>query len=185
MHDVAQTLGSTRGRRPEVSIRPVSPRDGGRLRRMFSRLSGRSIYQRFQIPYPRVPEWVVALFADVDGGQGKALVAMVGDEIVGHALYVRSDHGNDAEMAVLVEDGWQSGGVGRLLVRELARSAAGRGIETFCGEVLGENHRALGLLTAVFPGTSYAMRDGVYQVRMPLRAPDPAYKLAETARRAA
>jgi GNAT superfamily N-acetyltransferase len=185
MHDVAQTLGSTRGRRLEVSVRPVSPGDGGRLRRMFSRLSGRSIYQRFHIPYPRVPEWAVALFADVDGDQGEALVALVGDEIVGHALYVRSDHGHDAEMAVLVEDGWQSGGLGRLLVWELARSAAGRGIETFCGEVLGENQRALGLLTAVFPGTRYAMRDGVYHVRMPLRAPDPADKLAGTARRAA
>ncbi len=112
MHDVAQTLGSTRGRRPEVSVRPVSPADGGRLRRRFSRLSGRSIYQRFHIPYPRVPEWAVALFADVNGDQGEALVALVGDEIVGHALYVRSDHGHDAEMAVLVEDGWQSGGSG-------------------------------------------------------------------------
>ena len=88
-------------------------------------------------------------------------------------------------MAVLVGDGWQSGGVGRLLVWELARSAAGRGIETFCGEVLGKNHRALGLLTAVFLGTRYVMRNGVYHVRMPLRVPDPADKLVGTARRAA
>ncbi len=72
-------------------------------------------------------------------------------------------------MAVLVEDAWQSRGVGRLLVSELSGSAAGRGIETFTGEVLGENQRALGLLTSVFAGTRYAMKDGVYHVRMPLR----------------
>ncbi len=88
-------------------------------------------------------------------------------------------------MAVLVEDGWQSKGIGRLLVSELARRAACRGIETFTGEVLGENQCALGLLTAAFAGTRYTMRDGVYRVRMPLRAPVPTGDPAETARRAA
>ena len=170
MQETTQHVGSAHERRPELSVRRVSPGDVDRLRRLFTRLSGRSIYHRFHVPFPRVPEWAVALFANVDGHGGEALVAVVGDEVVGHALYVRSDHGQDAEMAVLVEDAWQSGGVGRLLVSELARVAASRGVEHFTGEVLGENDRALGLVTAVFAGAGYAMRDGVYHVRMPLRA---------------
>jgi GNAT superfamily N-acetyltransferase len=174
MHDIAHEAGQTRGRRPEVVVRAISPGDGDLLRRMFSRLSQLSIYRRFHLPYPRVPEWAVALFTGVDGYQGEFLVAVAGGEIVGHALYTRSDYGRNAEMAVLVEDGWQSKGVGRLLVSELARSAAGRGIETFTAEVLRENERALGLLTSVFAGARYATRGGVYHLRMPLRTPGPA-----------
>ena len=171
--------------RPGVTVRAVAPGDEDRLLRMFSQLSGRSIYQRFHLPYPRVPEWAIALFTDADDYGREVLVAVAGGEIVGHALYVRSDYGQDAEMAVLVEDGWQSRGIERLLASELARHAAGRGIETFTAEVLGENQRALGLLTTVFAGARYAVRDGVYHVRMPLRAPDPATRSAKAVRRAA
>ncbi len=185
MRDIANPVGPTRDRGSEVSVRAASPGDRDRLLRMFSRLSRRSIFLRFHLPYPRVPEWALALFTNADDYGGESLVAVAGDEILGHALYVRSDYGHDAEMAVLVEDGWQSEGIGRLLVSELARRAAGRGIETFTGEVLGENQRALGLLTAAFAGTRYTMRDGVYHVRMPLRAPEPKGDPAETARRAA
>jgi GNAT superfamily N-acetyltransferase len=185
VHDAANSVGPTHGRRPEVAVRAVAPGDEDRLRRMFSRLSGRSIYQRFHAPYPSVPEWAVALFTEVDGHRRRSLVAVAGDEIVGHALYVRSDYGHDAEMAVLVEDGWQSNGVGRLLVSELARSAASRDVEIFTGEALGENQRALGLVTSVFAGTRYTLRGGAYHVRMPLRAPGPAANPAGTVPRAA
>ena len=72
-----------------------------------------------------------------------------------------------------------------MLVSELARSAAGRGIETFTAEVLGENEHALGLLTSLFAGTRYATRGGVYHLRMPLRTPGPAANPAGTVRQAA
>ena len=185
MHGIAHEAQRTRGRRPRVAVRAVSPGDEDLLRRMFSRLSQRSIYRRFHMPYPRVPEWAVSLFTNVGGDQGESLVAVAGGEILGHALYVRSDYGHDAEMAVLVEDGWQSKGVGRMLVSELARSAAGRGIETFAAEVLGENQRALGLMTSLFAGTRYATRGGVYHLRVPLRTPGPAASPAGTVRHAA
>ncbi len=181
----ANPVGPTRDRRDGVFVRAASPGDRDRLRRMFSRLSRRSIYQRFHLPYPRVPEWAVALFTGAGDYGGESLVAVAGGEILGHAVYVRSEYGHDAEMAVLVEDGWQSKGIGRLLVSELARRVAGRGIETFTAEVLAENQRALGLLTAVFAGTRYAMRDGVYHVRMPLLAPKPTGNPAEAVGRAA
>jgi GNAT superfamily N-acetyltransferase len=185
MHDIAHEVGRPRGLRPEVAVRAVSPGDEDPLRRMFSRLSQQTIYRRFHLPYPRVPEWAVALFTGVDRYQGESLVAVAGDEIIGHALYVRSDYGSDAEMAVLVGDGWQSKGVGRMLVSELARSAAGRGIETFTAGMLGENERALGLLTSVFAGTRYATRGRVHHLRMPLRMPGPAASPAGTVRQAA
>ncbi len=53
-----------------VGIRAVSLGDGKLLRRMFSRLSRESIYWRFHMPYPSVPERAVALFTSVDEAQG-------------------------------------------------------------------------------------------------------------------
>jgi hypothetical protein len=39
-----------------VSVREVRPEDGGRLRRMFARCSRETIYLRFHMAWPTVPE---------------------------------------------------------------------------------------------------------------------------------
>lgn len=155
----------------DLSVRPVSSGDREALGRMLSRLSPRTIYERFHAPYPRVPAWALAGMVETDHDDREALVAVVGDEIVGHAMYVRGDGEREAEFAVVVEDGWQSRGVGRLLLTELAAKAWSRGIHLFTGPVLGENRRALGALAAVFPGMRYGARGGSYHVRAPLRTP--------------
>jgi GNAT superfamily N-acetyltransferase len=82
---------------------------------------------------------------------------------------VREYREREAELAVVVEDGWRSLGIGRQLLDVLAAQAASRGVHLFTGSVLGENRRALGALAAVFPGMRYEVRDGAYQVRAPLR----------------
>jgi GNAT superfamily N-acetyltransferase len=149
-----------------VSVRPVSPGDRERLAAMLARLSGRTIYERFHAPYPRVPDWLLPGMLEADHRDREALVAVAGGEILGHAMYARE--GAQAEFAVVVEDAWQSRGVGKLLLCELAAEAGRRDIEVFTGSVLGENHRALAAFAAVFPGMRYTMRDGEYQVRVPL-----------------
>jgi GNAT superfamily N-acetyltransferase len=153
-----------------VSVRPVSSEDREALGRMLSRLSARTIYERFHAPYPSVPAWALAGMVEADHDDKEALVAVVGAEIVGHAMYVRLGSG-EAELAVVVEDGWRSRGIGRLLLSELALRARSRGIDLFTGPVLGENRRALGALAAVFPGMRYGVSDGAYRVRAPLQAP--------------
>ncbi len=168
----------------QVSIRVATPRDGESLRRMFSRVSSETLYRRFLIPYPDVPERTLALMLDVDYHGKEFLVAVSEEEIVGHAMYVRLGDGSEAEMAIIVEDGWQSKGVGTLLLSELAQRARLRGIETFIGEVLGTNRRMLGL-AAMFAGTGYTIEDGLCHVRMPLRMPEPTAYATRTFRRAA
>ena len=77
-------------------------------------------------------------------------------------------------MALVVEDRWQSVGVGKLLLAGLARKAAGRGVETFTAVALGENRRVLGLVDAVFAGARHTLRGGSYDISMPLRGLRPA-----------
>ena len=153
---------------------------------MFSRLSLQTIYYRFHAPYSHVPEWMGARLIDAERHGGGSLVAVTtAEEIVAHAMYVPSEDGREAEVGIVVEDGWQSKGVGKLLLSELAEEAGRRGVETFTGDVLGENRRVLRLFAAVFPGTRHTMRHGVYHVRMPLRGSAEPAVLAHRVRKVA
>jgi GNAT superfamily N-acetyltransferase len=155
----------------QVSIRNLSAGDEPGLRDMFGRLSGGTIYKRFHMPFPRVPDSMLAHL--MGHGGGRSLVAVAGDDIVGHALYAE-ETGGRAEVALVVEDGWQSMGIGKLLLAGLAREAAGRGVETFTAVALGENRRVLALVDAVFAGARHKPRDGSYDITMPLRGLRPA-----------
>ena len=185
---VHKGAGQTYGQEPQtdtqVSIRGATSRDAERLRKMFSRLSSETIYLRFHIPYSDVPEQMLGLMLEVDHPDKEALVAVAQEEIVGHAMYVRLGNGTEAEMAIIVEDGWQSKGVGKLLLLELAQRAKLRAIGIFIGEVLWENRRMLAL-TAMFADTDYAIEDDLLHVRMPLRTLEPTEYAARTLRRAA
>jgi GNAT superfamily N-acetyltransferase len=165
----------------QAYIRIATPSDGEKLRAMFARSSQKTIYRRFHIPYPEVPDWMVTLMLEADHHEKETLVAVVEEKIVGHVMYARECVDGEAEMAILVEDEWQSMGIGKALLSELEERATLRGIDTFVGDVLGENRSMLGLAAESFAGTGYAIEDGVYHVRMPLRT-EPA---AQPLRRAA
>jgi GNAT superfamily N-acetyltransferase len=149
-------------------IRIATPSDAEKLRAMFARSSTETVYRRFHSPLPEVPGWMVVLMLDADHHDKEVLVAVAEEKIVGHAMYARLGDGDEAEMAIVVEDEWHSMGIGRSLLSELEERAGLRGIETFTGEVLGHNRPMLGL-AATFAGTDYTTEDGVWHVRMPLR----------------
>jgi GNAT superfamily N-acetyltransferase len=152
---------------PEVRIRPVSSGVEEGLREMLSRLSRETIHKRFHLPMPHVPEWMLAYLADADHSDKEALVALVGDEMVGHAMYARQE-GREAEMAIVVEDRWQSKGIGRLLLGRLTEEARRRGIESFTGTVLGENRDALRFFSSVLSKTKFEIANSVYHLHSPL-----------------
>jgi GNAT superfamily N-acetyltransferase len=139
---------------------------------MLSRLSCATIHKRFHLPMPRVPEWALAYLTDVDHYDKKSIVALVGDEIVGQAMYARQEV-CEAEMAVLVEDRWQSRGIGRLLLRRLAEEARHRKIEAFTGTVLGENRGVLRFFSSVLSNARFKIRNDVYHPYVPLPDPEP------------
>jgi GNAT superfamily N-acetyltransferase len=152
---------------PEVRIRPVSSGVEEGLREMLSRLSRETIHKRFHLPMPHVPEWMLAYLTDVDHHDKEALVAQVGDEIVGHAMYARQE-AHEAEMAIVVEDRWQSRGIGSLLMSRLAEEAGRREYESFTGTVLGENRDALRFFSSVVPKTKFEVKNGVYHLHLPV-----------------
>ncbi len=134
-----------------ILIRVVRPEDAARLERLFYRLSPESIASYFFLPVPQLPQWAARLaeIARADGVEYGALVALLDEEIVGVA---RSDRitPEEAEFALLIEDGWQGRGLGKRLLGILIQEARRQGIRTFRAYIQGENRRALRLVGALF-----------------------------------
>lgn len=135
-----------------VLIRAVQPDDAAGLERLFYRLSPESILNYFFVPLPQQPQWAARLgeVARADGVDHGALVALVEEEIVGVARYDRETASEQAEVALLIEDGWQQRGLGKRLVVRLVKEARCQGVKTFLANILGENRRALRLAGALF-----------------------------------
>lgn len=154
----------------EPVIRPIRTEDAAALGRLFERLSPETVYRRFHQPVRRPPRAMFAWFADVDHLRRDALVAEVDGEIVGLASYdvLRDGDGHEAEIAVLVEDAWQRHGLGRRLMRRLARAAAERGVHSFTAYMLGDNAAAVRLLRSLAPAAPVRPDHGELVARIPI-----------------
>lgn len=133
-----------------IEIRPIGPDDARRLARMLDRLSPETVYRRFGTPVVRARPSALRYLCEVDHHSREALVAAVGDEVVGVARYDATGAVR-AEVAVVVEDAWQRRGVATALLRALARRAAQEGYEVLTGEVQASNEPVLQLVRSLAP----------------------------------
>jgi GNAT superfamily N-acetyltransferase len=157
-----------------VATRPVQPDDARLFCRLWDRLSPDTIYRRFHAPLRQPPAGAERL-VQVDHDLREAVVAVVGDDVVGVARYDRSPADpSTAEFAIVVEDAWQGVGVGRQLVEELTRLATRRGVSTLTATVQKDNDRVVGLIRRMLPGSTFTADHDVYDVESPLRpVPSP------------
>lgn len=92
-----------------------------------------------------------------------------GQEVgLGIARFVRIDPPHIAEAAVAVVDEAQGRGLGRMLFERLVRAANERNVTIFRFEVLAENDAMLGLVEALFPGTTTTLDDRIIILDCPL-----------------
>ena len=91
------------------------------------------------------------MFASVDYRTRFAVVAEQrgehGLELVGVGRYEPTDDPETAEVAFVVQDGWQDRGLGTILFNDILRAASERGIRRFRAYVLADNRRMLDLIT--------------------------------------
>ena len=127
--------------------RPFEPGDAARVVRMFSRLTPDTVHKRFFTVSAELDGPLLRALIDVDHQRHEALVLPVGDEVVALASYhVRGDNPTVADVAVLVEDGWQHHGLGQRMVRHLGRLAGSRGLASFHADVLPDNRPVVELI---------------------------------------
>ncbi len=152
-----------------LRLRSADPGDNARLRRMFYRLSPTTIYRRLFLPAPQVPHWAArfAALATCDGERRYAVVALLGDEVLGFAnVAYEAVTTREAELAIVVEDAWQGQGIGRMLMAAVVDQARRREIGALTARILADNDRVLRLVTRFFPDACVRWEEGEYAVRI-------------------
>lgn len=157
--DVALRDGST------VHVRPVRPEDRERLRTFLEGLSPEARWLRFFSGFPDLDRAAEAA-ARVDHRDRYGLLALAGDRVIGHAVYIRTED-DRAEIAFAIADTYQGRGLGTILLGHLAEAATENGIHVFEAEVLPENHR----MVEVFRESGFSVEmhtePGLIRVRFP------------------
>ena len=152
-----------------VTIRVVAPTDFDRIRRMWPRLSRQTVYRRFHAPIHQFPAAPVQQFVTGDHELRDAVVAIRDDEIVGLARYEQlAAEPSTAEFAVVVQDDCQGTGLGRRLLDAVLGLARARGIGWMTGSIVADNKPMLELLRRHFPRGELHLKQGIYEVRIPL-----------------
>jgi RimJ/RimL family protein N-acetyltransferase len=131
-------------------IRPIRPDDEPRLVDLYERLSRHTAYQRFFTVLRRLPSDWYHFFANVDYVRRLALVVeretVAGVQLIGVGRYEPAEEPDTAEVAFVVEDGWQGRGLGGILLEAVLGAADARGVRRFRAYVQADNHRMLRLL---------------------------------------
>jgi RimJ/RimL family protein N-acetyltransferase len=157
-----------------VHVRPVRPSDAERLVAFHGRLSHQSVYYRFFSPRPRLSQDDVTRFTTVDYDDRMALVALLGDDLIGIASYDRWPGRREAEVAFTVDDEHQGRGVATVLLEHLAVIARSHGMTRFTAEVLPENRKMLSVFKRAGFQAKSRFADGVVEVEMGILETDEA-----------
>src|SRR5829696_8883007 len=154
-----------------VPVRRIRAEDAAALQRLVGRSSDRSVELRFFGPLKELTDEMARRFADLDGVDRFALVALDPedhDEIVGVVRYGREEGTDGAEYAALIEDRFQHRGLGIGLTRNLIEAARENGIRHLHALVMRENAEMLGLLRSLDLPERLHWQDGAECVEIDL-----------------
>jgi len=154
-----------------VPVRVIRVDDAPALQRLVGRSSARTIQLRFFGPLKELSDESARHFADVDGEDRFALVALDPenmDEIVAVVRYEREGESGAAEYAALVEDRFQGRGLGVGLTRRLIEAARENGIGHLHAMVLRENTVMLNLLRSLNLPERKHWEDGTEHIQIDL-----------------
>lgn len=154
-----------------VPVRGVRAEDAAALQGLVARSSQRSIELRFFGPLKALSNEQARRFAEVDGRDRYALVALdPGDpgKIVGVVRYERETGTDAAEYAALIEDRYQGRGLGIGLTRHLIEAARENSITRLYALVMRENRGMLHLLRSLELPERKRWEDGAEHVEIEL-----------------
>jgi RimJ/RimL family protein N-acetyltransferase len=151
-----------------IQLRPIRPDDQAGLIEFYDRLSRHTAYQRFFTVMQRLPPDWAKLLATVDYRRRLALVAehagLDGLELAAVGRYEPTDREDTAEVAFVVQDGWQNRGLGTILFQSVLAAAADRGIRRFVAYVLADNSRMLDLIRRCSDVEQRKIEQGIVEI---------------------
>ena len=155
-----------------VRMRPIVADDAPRLVTLYDHLSRDTRYGRFFSAMQRLPPDWARFHANVDYESRLALVVELPedpDTLIAVARYEPSGEPAVAEVAFVVQDGWQDRGLGTVLFSELLAAAQLNCIERFRAWVLADNRRMLGLIARLGEVSRRSIDQGVVELTFAAR----------------
>ena len=163
-----------------VHIRPAVAADEAALIALDHRASDRSIYYRFFTVSRHAADSYVHRLLRPASDAHRALVALIGDDMVGVASFERLTD-TSAEIAVLIDDQAQQKGIGTLLLEHLADVARQCGVTLFVAEVLAANTAMIDVIRRLGFAVASRTEDGTVHVTLEL-AQSPTFLAAVDSR---
>ena len=163
-----------------VHIRPIAPADAPALLSFHAGLSDETVYLRFFSLQRSLTDAMVRRFTEVDHHDRVALVAELGDRLIGVGRYERQPGTDAAEVAFVVADAHQGRGVGTVLLEHLAAAARERGISRFVAETLPHNTRMLEVFRMAGFEERAGTSGGVTSVELLIEPTDRSRAVVET-----
>jgi L-amino acid N-acyltransferase YncA len=160
-----------------VQVRPIVPDDAPRLVALYDRLSLDTRYHRFFAAMRRLPPDWARFLATVDYRTRLALVVEAPgdpDAVIAVARYEPTGAPDTAEVAFVVQDGWQDRGLGTLLFQALLGAATANGICRFRAWVLADNRRMLDLIARYGKIEGRTIESGVVDITFTASSPGTA-----------
>ncbi len=126
---------------PGIDLRPVAATDGPAIVAMFRRCGPESRYARFLAPLSSFPSVHLERILEPARGDEGWVAVPSAEPATLVALGSWSRCGNEAELALLVEDAWQRQGIGSAFVELAAERARAVGVRRFTASVVtGSEH---------------------------------------------
>jgi acetyltransferase len=132
-----------------LAVRPIRPEDEPALLRLIERSDAEDRRLRFHHPIHTLSHRSAAALCQIDYDREMALVVEASDGLAAVARFHADPDMVKAEFAIMVRSDLKRRGIGRALLRALARVARQRGVGTLEGDVLKDNHPMRGLCGAL------------------------------------
>jgi RimJ/RimL family protein N-acetyltransferase len=159
-----------------VRFRPIKPSDEEQMRRLFYRFSDEAIYHRYFHSIATMPHSKMQTYVNIDWSSAMSIVGLVGEPgqgvLIAEARYLQEDAGKRAEIAIIVDETYNSLGIATHMVNLLKRLGSDRNIDVFTAEVLFSNRKIMKVFKKAFPHLKSVLEEGVYSVVMPIEPMD-------------
>jgi acyl-CoA synthetase (NDP forming)/RimJ/RimL family protein N-acetyltransferase len=155
-----------------IEIRPARPGDRDAVREMHAAMSPDNTYMRFFNLSPHAAEEEAKRVCRPSDGDHAALLAWLGDELIGVASYEPTGKNGVAEIAFAVADHMHRRGVATLLLEYLVSQARVHQMHAFTAETLATNAAMLKVFADAGLSVRRKMADGTIEFTFPLPTED-------------
>jgi len=155
-----------------VRFRPIKPSDEEQMRKLFYRFSDEAIYNRYFYCVTTMPHSKMQEYVNINWENALSIVGLVGEPgqgvLIAEARYLRDVSGQNAEVAIIVDETYNSIGIATHMVNLLVKLGKERNIKAFTAEVLFSNRAIMRVFKKAVPNLKTTFAEGVYSVIMPL-----------------